>query len=110
MGDEWLYAMESRLRLRRSPPQAGLESGTARSADHRLTELPGLLTGETARYRLKHCPKQPTICFSARNRIASRKPISSLKSKLDERDYYISVYDKVNDKIDCSVPVGHINS
>ena len=31
--------MESRLRLRRSPPQAGLESGTARSAGHRLTEL-----------------------------------------------------------------------
>ena len=29
MGDEWLYAMEFRLRLRRLPPQAGLESGTA---------------------------------------------------------------------------------
>ena len=41
-----LYAMESCLRLR-SPPQAGLESGTARSAGHRLTELPGLLSGET---------------------------------------------------------------
>ena len=46
MGDGWLYAMESRLRLRRSPPQAGLESKTARSAGHRLTELPGLLSGE----------------------------------------------------------------
>ena len=41
LGDEWLYAMKSRLRLRRSPPQAGLESGAARSAGHRLTELPG---------------------------------------------------------------------
>ena len=48
MGDGWLYAMEPRLRLRRSPPQAGLESGQiARSAGHRLTELPGLLSGET---------------------------------------------------------------
>ena len=47
MGDGWLNAMESRLRLRRSPPQAGLESGTARSAGHRLTELPGHLSGET---------------------------------------------------------------
>ena len=46
MGDGWLYAMESRLRLRRSPAQAGLESGSARSAGHRLTELPGLLSGE----------------------------------------------------------------
>ena len=47
MGDGWLYAMESRLRLRRSPPQTGLESEAARSAGHRLTELPGLLSGET---------------------------------------------------------------
>ena len=47
MGDGWLFAIESRLRLRRSPPQAGLESGTARSAGHRLTELPGLFSGET---------------------------------------------------------------
>ena len=47
LGDGWLYAMESRLRLRRFRPQAGLESGTARSASHRLTELPGLLSGET---------------------------------------------------------------
>ena len=45
--DGWLYAMESRLRLRRSPPQARLESGTAISASHQLTELPGLLFGET---------------------------------------------------------------
>ena len=47
MDDGWPYALESRLRLRRSPPQAGLESGTARSASHQLTELPGLLCGET---------------------------------------------------------------
>ena len=47
MGDGWLYAMESRIRLRRFPPQAGLESGTSRSAGHRLTELLGLLSGET---------------------------------------------------------------
>ena len=47
MDDGWLYAMESRLRLRTSLPQAGLESGIARSAGHRLTELPGLLSGET---------------------------------------------------------------
>ena len=47
MGDGLLYAMESRLRLRTSPPQAGLESGIARSAGHRLTELPGILSGET---------------------------------------------------------------
>ena len=47
MGDGWLYAMESRLRLRRSLPQAGLKSGTARSEGNRLTELPGLLSGET---------------------------------------------------------------
>ena len=47
VGEGWLNAMESRLRLRRSPPQAGLESGTARSAGHRLTELPGHLSGET---------------------------------------------------------------
>ena len=46
MGDGWLYVMESRLRLRRSPPRAGLESETARSEGHRLTELPGLLFGE----------------------------------------------------------------
>ena len=89
MGDGWLYAMESRLRLRTSPPQAGLESGIAISAGHRLTELPGILSGETeeARYRLKYSPKQPTICSGARNRIASRRPITSLKSKWDERDY-----------------------
>ena len=47
VSDGWLYAMEFRLRLRRSPPQAGLESGTARSASHQFTELPGLLSGET---------------------------------------------------------------
>ena len=47
MDDGWLYAMESRLRLRTSPPQAGLESEIARSAGHRLTELPGILSGET---------------------------------------------------------------
>ena len=47
MGDGWLYAMESRLRLPRFPPQAGLESGAARSAGHRLTELLGLFSGET---------------------------------------------------------------
>ena len=47
MADGWLYAMESRLRLRRSPPQAGLDSGIARSAGHHLTELPGLLSEET---------------------------------------------------------------
>ena len=41
VGDGWLYVMESRLRFRRPPPQAGLESGTGRSAGHRLTELPG---------------------------------------------------------------------
>ena len=29
MGDGWLYAMEFGLRLRKFPPQAGLESGTA---------------------------------------------------------------------------------
>ena len=46
MGDGRLYGMESRLKLRRSPPQAGLESGTARSSGH-LTELLGLLSGET---------------------------------------------------------------
>ena len=46
MGDGWLYAMESRLRLRRSPSQEGLESGTARSVGHHLTELQGLLSGE----------------------------------------------------------------
>ena len=40
------YAMESRLRLRTSQPQAGLGSGIARSAGHRLTELPGILSGE----------------------------------------------------------------
>ena len=33
MGDGWLYAMEIRLRLRKFPPQAGLESGTASLAD-----------------------------------------------------------------------------
>ena len=47
MGDGCLYAMESGLRLRRSPPQAGFESGIARSASHRLTKLPELLSGET---------------------------------------------------------------
>ena len=47
MGDGWLYTMEFRLRLQRSLPQAGLESGTARSAGHRLTELPELPSGET---------------------------------------------------------------
>ena len=47
MGDEWLFAMEYRLRLRTSPPQAGLESGTAKSGGHRLTTLPGILSGET---------------------------------------------------------------
>ena len=47
MGDGWLFAMESRLRLRISLPHAGLESETARSAGHRLTELPELLSGET---------------------------------------------------------------
>ena len=47
MGDGWQYAMESRLRLQTSPPQAGLESGIARSAGHRLTEQPGILSGET---------------------------------------------------------------
>ena len=47
MGDGWLYAMESRLRLRRSLPEGGLESGNARSAGHRLTELLELLSGET---------------------------------------------------------------
>ena len=37
MGDiESLCAMESGLRLKRSPPQAGLEPGTARSASQRL--------------------------------------------------------------------------
>ena len=29
MGDGLLYAMEFRFRLRKIPPQAGLESGTA---------------------------------------------------------------------------------
>ena len=29
VGDGWLYAMEYRLRLRRLPPQAELESGSA---------------------------------------------------------------------------------
>ena len=47
VGDGWLYAMESRLRLGTSPPQAGLESGVARSAGYHLTELPGILSGET---------------------------------------------------------------
>ena len=47
MGDGRLFGMESRLKLRRSPPEAGLESGTARSSGHRLTELLGLLSGET---------------------------------------------------------------
>ena len=41
MDGGWLYAMETRLRLRRSPPEAGIESG------HCLTELPGLFSGET---------------------------------------------------------------
>ena len=31
----------------RSPPQAGLDFGTARSAGNRLTELPGLFSGKT---------------------------------------------------------------
>ena len=35
--NERLYAMEPRLRLNRSPPQAGIEAGTARSVDQRLT-------------------------------------------------------------------------
>ena len=81
MGDGLLYAMESRLRLRRSPPQAGLESGTARSAGHRLTELRGLLSGETedSSIQTEILSKPTNICSSARNRIASRKPITSLK-------------------------------
>ena len=58
MGDGGLYAMVSRLRLQRFPLQAGLESGTARSASHRLAELLGSSLGrrKTARYRLKYCP------------------------------------------------------
>ena len=35
--NERLCAMESRLRLKRSPPQAGIEPGTASSAGQRLT-------------------------------------------------------------------------
>ena len=35
--NEWLYAMEPCLRLKRSPPQAGLKSETDRSAGQRLT-------------------------------------------------------------------------
>ena len=38
VGDGLLYAIKSHLRLRRSPPQAGLESETARSAGHRLPD------------------------------------------------------------------------
>ena len=34
---ERLYAMEPRLRLKRSPSQAGLEPGTARSVSQRFT-------------------------------------------------------------------------
>ena len=33
MGDGWLYAMKFGLQLRKCPPQAGLESGTASLAD-----------------------------------------------------------------------------
>ena len=39
VGDGLLYAIKSHLRLRRSPPQTGLESETARSAGHRLPDL-----------------------------------------------------------------------
>ena len=46
--------MEFRLRLRRSPPQAGLESGSARSENHRLTKLPGLLSGETTNHMFQY--------------------------------------------------------
>ena len=35
--NEWLGAMEPRLRLERYPPQAGLEPWTARSVGQRLT-------------------------------------------------------------------------
>ena len=35
--NEWLCAMEPRLRLKRSSPQSGMELGTARSAGQRLT-------------------------------------------------------------------------
>ena len=35
------------FKIAKSPPQAGLESGTAISAGHRLPELPGLLFAET---------------------------------------------------------------
>ena len=39
MGGGLLYAIKSHdLRLGRSPPQAGLESGTARSAGHRFPD------------------------------------------------------------------------
>ena len=38
VGDGLLYAIKSHLRLRRFPPQAGLESETARSASHRLPD------------------------------------------------------------------------
>ena len=53
--DGLLYAIKSHLKLRRSPPQAGLESGTARSASPSLTRLSyqdiSLGRQETARYR-----------------------------------------------------------
>ena len=38
MGGGLLYAIKSHLRWQRSPPQAGLESGTARSAGYRLPD------------------------------------------------------------------------
>ena len=38
VGDGLLHAIKSHLRLRRSPPQAGLEIETARSASHRLPD------------------------------------------------------------------------
>ena len=38
VGDGLLFAIKSHLRLRRPPPQAGLQFETARSAGHRLPD------------------------------------------------------------------------
>ena len=70
MGDGWLYAMEFCLRLRRFPPQAGLDSGTASLAGWLVLGLTALsiYIGPSLREREKEkrkdrgeskCPNNP---------------------------------------------------